>query len=68
MKLMNKVAGIFLLLAIFGVRVSAQELSLFGPLPISPRRYPRRKICCSVFRSRICPSRMWTSRLARTLN
>ena len=36
MKLMKKVAGILLLLAIFGVRVSAQELSLFGPLPISP--------------------------------
>ena len=36
MKLMTKVAGILLLLAIFGVRVSAQELSLFGPLPVSP--------------------------------
>lgn len=36
MKLMKKVAGILLLLAIFGVRVSAQELSLFGPLPIGP--------------------------------
>ena len=34
MKLMNKVAGILLLLALFGVRVSAQELSLYGPLPI----------------------------------
>ena len=36
MKLMKKVAGILLLLALFGVRVSAQELSLYGPLPISP--------------------------------
>ena len=33
---MKKVAGILFLLAFFGVRVSAQELSLFGPLPISP--------------------------------
>ena len=36
MKLMKKVAGILFLLALFGVRVSAQELSLYGPLPISP--------------------------------
>ena len=36
MKLMKMVAGILLLVAIFGVRVSAQELSLYGPLPISP--------------------------------
>src|SRR5580658_276134 len=35
-RLMKKVAGILLLLALFGVRVSAQELSLYGPLPISP--------------------------------
>ena len=36
MKLMKQVAGILFLLALFGVRVSAQELSLYGPLPISP--------------------------------
>jgi hypothetical protein len=36
MKLMKKVAGILFLLALFGLRVSAQELSLYGPLPISP--------------------------------
>ena len=36
MKLMKMVAGILLLVAIFGPRVSAQELSLYGPLPISP--------------------------------
>src|SRR5579863_9882630 len=35
-RLMKKVAGILFLLALFGARVSAQELSLFGPLPISP--------------------------------
>ncbi len=33
---MKKVAGILFLLAFFGLRVSAQELSLFGPLPVSP--------------------------------
>jgi Outer membrane protein beta-barrel domain len=32
---MKKVAGIFLLLAFCSLRVSAQELSLFGPLPVS---------------------------------
>ena len=32
----EKVAGILFLLALFGLPVSAQELSLFGPLPISP--------------------------------
>ena len=36
MKLMKKVAGILFLLAFFGLRISAQELSLYGPLPISP--------------------------------
>jgi hypothetical protein len=33
---MKKVAGILFLFAFFGLRVSAQELSLFGPLPVSP--------------------------------
>jgi len=35
-QLMKKVAGILFLLASFGLPVSAQELSLFGPLPVSP--------------------------------
>jgi hypothetical protein len=33
---MKKVAGILFLLAFFSLPVSAQELSLFGPLPVSP--------------------------------
>src|SRR5271156_422925 len=33
---MKKVAGILFLLAFFALRVSAQELSLFGPLPVTP--------------------------------
>src|SRR5580692_7807961 len=33
---MIKVAGILFLLAFFGLPVAAQELSLFGPLPVSP--------------------------------
>jgi hypothetical protein len=36
MRLMKKVAGILFLLALFGVRLSAQERSLYDPLPISP--------------------------------
>src|ERR1700730_2222802 len=35
-RLMKKVAGILFLLAFFGLPVSAQELSLYGPLPVSP--------------------------------
>ena len=33
---MNKVAGILFLLALFALPVSAQQLSLYGPLPVSP--------------------------------
>jgi hypothetical protein len=35
-QLMKKVAGVLFLLAICGLRVSAQELSLFSPLPVAP--------------------------------